>query len=98
MPPSRALRSPVKASLTLFCVILTLQAQTYTGQITGVVSDPSDAAIAGAVIKIVNKQTGVAFTANSNSEGLYRLLSVPPGEYKVNVRASGFEQSSRDSV
>jgi len=48
--------------------------------------------------KAINKQNGVAFTTRSGNDGLYRLLALPPGEYSLNVRAPGFEQSLRESI
>src|SRR5262245_26836484 len=74
------------------------KAQVYTGQITGLIQDQGDAVVAGAAIKAINKQTGVAFSTISGGDGMYRLLSLPPGEYSVNVSAPGFEQSFQESV
>src|SRR5579884_1216103 len=70
-------------------------AQTETGQIAGTISDPTGAAVAGAVIKVSSPATGTSRTATSSGDGTYAITDLLPGEYDVLVTAQGFEQSQK---
>ncbi|MEZ5346703.1 MAG: TonB-dependent receptor [Pyrinomonadaceae bacterium] len=66
-------------------------AQDRFGEINGTVSDSTGAVIPGATVTI----QGNAFsrTVTANNDGYYRVLAVPPGEYRVTAKASGFSDS-----
>ena len=65
-------------------------AQTVTGTITGVVSDPSGAVIPGAHIVAHATETGVNSETTANAAGQYRISYLPIGRYSVSVDAPGF--------
>lgn len=77
----------------LFCT-QSLLAQTVTGTITGVITDPSGAVIAGASIVAHNTDTGVDSSVTTNSAGLYRVQFLPIGRYEVLVDAKGFNKET----
>jgi Carboxypeptidase regulatory-like domain len=60
------------------------------GQIGGIIVDPNGAVVPGASITVTNKQTGIASTTNSNSEGHWVVSGVQPGPVTVSVTSSGF--------
>jgi hypothetical protein len=66
-------------------------AQEITAAVTGKVSDPSGAGIAGATITATDTDRGTAFKADTNSEGIYNLPRLPVGNYEVRVEATGFQ-------
>ncbi len=70
---------------------LPLFAQSPNGNINGLVSDPSSAAVVGAEIVAVNDVTGVQYTTKTNGEGIYVLPNLPPGPYRVQVSKLGFK-------
>ena len=74
-------------------VSLTLFAQTTsdTGQITGVVTDPHQAVVAGTEVSLTNLQTKTRITAITDSEGVYQFPALAPGAYVVEVDAKGFK-------
>ena len=79
-----------------FLVCLTLNtfslfAQSPNGNINGLVSDPSRAAVVGADIVAVNDATSVQYTTKTNAEGIYVLPNLPPGPYRVQVSKVGFK-------
>jgi len=76
----------------------TVWAQLYTGTVTGLVSDPSGAVVPGAQVQLTDEQKGYVFTATSDTSGSYLFRSVPPGTYKVDVRATGFKSESRGGI
>ena len=66
------------------------QAQTVTGNITGIVTDPSGAAVAGATVTARDVRTGVDTQATTNGSGVYSIRFLPIGQYELTVKASGF--------
>jgi outer membrane receptor protein involved in Fe transport len=66
------------------------QAEANTGNIQGRVLDPNGAAIPNVNITAKNQDTGIERTTTSGSDGNYRLVLLPPGNYQVTASASGF--------
>jgi Carboxypeptidase regulatory-like domain len=69
-----------------------------TGSIQGVVRDPSQAAIAGAQLTIVNVETNLQYHATSGADGSYRILALPAGNYKLTASATGFRNFVESDV
>ena len=57
-----------------------------TGQLTGSVSDASQAAVPGAEVTATGIGTGLERKTTTNQQGDYTLPFLPPGEYRVTVR------------
>ena len=82
---------------SLYCCLFFLltahlsAAQSPTGTISGIVTDPSGAAVAGAQVVAVNDATRVQFETQSNREGIYVVPNLPPGNYRVQVSKTGFK-------
>jgi outer membrane receptor protein involved in Fe transport len=83
---------PVLARLAAvcLCVLMTApaalaQSQAATGNIEGRVLDPNGAVIPNAVVTAKNEATGLERTANTDDEGNYRIIQLPPGSYTVKV-------------
>ncbi len=66
------------------------QASAANGEITGAVTDPSGAAIAGATVQATNTGTGFKQSAKTGDTGIYRLSLLPLGSYDLEVQAAGF--------
>jgi len=75
-----------------------LHAQNTTGTIVGTVTDPSGAAVPKANVTITNKGTNDTRLAVSSATGEYQVLNLQPGEYRLDVEASGFKHYTRDPV
>jgi len=73
-------------------------AQEASATVTGVVSDPSGAAIPSAVIKLTNVDTAVVRSTKANSDGAYAFLNVTPGKYTVQASAGGFATVTQTAV
>jgi len=67
-----------------------------SGQITGVVLDASDAAIASAEVTVRNSETSYQRTVTTDDSGRFIVQLVPVGTYAIEARAGGFEPSSRE--
>jgi hypothetical protein len=67
-----------------------VQAQNATGAISGSVTDPNGAVIAGATVTATNKATGATRKLTTKEEGHFVFESMLPGEYEVKAEAQGF--------
>jgi outer membrane receptor protein involved in Fe transport len=66
--------------------------------LTGIVTDPSHAAIANATVTVRNKSTNLTQTATTDTSGNYSFLTLPIGTYAVTVEQTGFDTASLDLV
>ena len=73
-------------------------AQTVTGTIRGVVTDPSGAVIPRASIITTNHATGFVRSGETDAEGNYLLTFLTLGAYRVEVRSPGFERILREGI
>lgn len=73
-------------------------AQTTTAGLSGRIIDPSSAAVAEAVVMVVNVDTGVRRETASNTQGLYAVPQLPPGNYTISVRREGFRSVTRSGI
>src|SRR6202521_2512260 len=75
-----------------------VSAQVTTGTISGIVQDPSGAAISGADVTIKNLDTGIARTITSDAGGRYTAPDLPLGNYEVQGQHSGFQTEVRSGI
>ena len=73
-------------------------AQEITGTITGSVQDPAGAQIPGAPILATNVDTGIAYKASTTDAGIYVLLLLPAGHYRVSIEMAGFKRFVRENI
>lgn len=73
-------------------------AQTSRGRISGTVTDPQGAIVAGARVVARNTQTSVAQETVTTGEGLYILPELTAGTYDVSVTAQGFKEAVNSGV
>src|ERR1700730_8364618 len=59
---------------------------------TGVVTEQSDAVVAGAKVVVTNQDTHVSRFSISTDSGDFRIASLPGGTYTIEVEAQGFKQ------
>src|SRR5258707_8601614 len=69
-----------------------------TASISGTVTDPSGAVIAGASVTATNVETGVTAVQSTNGQGFYSFQSLPVGKYTIDVQHSGFKTYTRLGV
>ena len=61
-----------------------------SGTVSGQVTDPSGALIAGAKVRLTNAVTGFEQMAVTDTSGNFRFNSVPVNNYRLEVSAAGF--------
>src|SRR5580692_4415592 len=75
---------------------LQLSAQTQTtGEITGVVTDQSGAAVPNAKITLKDDAKGTTTTTETNKDGVYHFQLLIPSNYTVSATSSGFQEVKR---
>lgn len=88
-------------SFSICLLVLISAAQLWadvTGSITGYVHDSSGAVLSGAHVVVTNTATGFTEQATSDTQGQYSFLALPPGNYKIEGDASGFEHSTVNGI
>jgi hypothetical protein len=73
-------------------------AQRTTGVVSGTVKDASGAVLPGALVTVTGPNVVGAQTATSNGLGFYRVVNLPPGEYRVTFSLAGFKTVNRTGV
>jgi Carboxypeptidase regulatory-like domain len=86
-------RSSQVLTLVLLLATATGYAQ-FTGGVQGTVQDQKGAILPHAKIALTNVETGVVQTAASNDAGVYRFVSLAPGNYTVSTTVQGFTPAS----
>ena len=67
--------------------------QGVTGTILGTVEDQSHAAITSASVIVTNQATNQSVVVPTGADGNYIAASLPPGTYRVQVKAPGFREA-----
>ena len=93
---------PEKCSIVRLPVALTVAAlfmtaslswgQLGVGSISGRVTDPTGAVIPGASALILNTDTNFTYNSSTNEEGMFRVPSLQPGPYRVEIEMDGFKR------
>lgn len=84
-------RSLAAIALLVFCLQApALAQQAAKSTLTGTVTDPHGAVVAGVRVVATQQSAGVRRETVTNDEGLYVLADMVPGEYELRVEAQGF--------
>ena len=77
---------------------LAVMAQSERGSITGVVTDPTGAAIVAAELSVINRDTNATSKLVTTSSGEYSAPNLPPGTYRLEITAPGFKHFVRQNI
>ena len=94
----RLLKSISFGALLLVALTFTAAAQQTTGNVRGVVKDPTGAVVPGAKVTLRDAKTNTAITTQSNGAGEYEFKTVPVGDYQIAVEAAGFKTLTLNEV
>jgi hypothetical protein len=87
---------------SLFCGLLLCVAAAFgqgnTALLSGLVTDPSGAAVPGAEVTTTNVETDLAVKTVTNEKGEYAFPSMPSGNYRMGVTKSGFKSEVKTGI
>jgi outer membrane receptor protein involved in Fe transport len=96
------LKTQLSRGLAILAIALLLpalgDAQTINGSISGAVTDPNGSAVSGALVRVTKIGTGLTREATTNSEGIYRIVGLPVGDYTVRVEQGGFQTQVNERI
>src|SRR6201993_2307802 len=95
---SRRLAAVLSLGMLLSMSCLNLHAQSTYGSISGVVTDPSGLAVAGAKITSTNLGTSEKRTESSGDDGHFTFVNLFPGQYRIDIEKEGFKHFARTGV
>src|SRR5262249_52799962 len=93
-----AMRNTIVALGMLLSGLGNLAGQTSTGGLSGTVSDPAGAVVAGARLVLINLETNDSRRGASNEIGFYSFPALPAGRYKVEVEHAGFKRFVQEPI
>ena len=73
-------------------------AQEFRGTVTGEVTDPSGAPVAGAKVTVTSVERNISTETTTNSAGRYTIQFLLPGKYHLAVEKNGFKRFVRESL
>ena len=86
------------ASLFVLLGAVPLAAQEVRASITGIVTDSTGAAVAGATVTITSAESNIAVETRTNASGNYTTPFLNPGRYRLTVQFAGFKQYVRENI
>ncbi len=91
---------PAALAVSAVCLLAagSLGAQTLYGNLTGNITDSSNAAVPGATVTVRNPDTGLSRTATTDNSGNYQITDLPQGNYTVTITGTGFGASETKGV
>src|ERR1700722_11782450 len=91
-------RTLAVALLGMACFAANARAQNIFGSIVGTVSDSAGAVLAGADVNATNLETGEKRAVKTDGQGNYQVLSLPRGNYTLEVDSPGFKRFARTPI
>lgn len=86
-------------TLLVPCLAIPLHAQTITGSLRGVVTDPTGAVLPGATVELTGEALiGGARAVTADQNGQYRFTALPPGAYVIKASLEGFKAVIREGL
>jgi virginiamycin B lyase len=91
------MRSQLKF-LVLAGLALFVGASTHGATVSGTVKGPDGSPVEGAFVQAQNTKTKMSFFVLSDRQGRYRVEKLPEGEYRVQIKATGFRADPKSGV
>jgi hypothetical protein len=98
MTTTQSLRRAFLLPLLLLLLVSRPVSAQFSGAIQGTITDSQKAVVGDATVIVTNTASGVTREATTSSEGVFRVLSLGPGAYRVQVVKTGFITAERDAV
>ena len=80
------------------CLSVAFASAQVSASLSGVVTDPSSAAVSGAEVTVKDVDTGISRSATTDQGGHFGLFALPVGLYEVRVKKDGFAEGIRTGI
>jgi hypothetical protein len=80
--------------LTVGLCALPAFGQGQAGSLSGTVTDPKGAVVAGATVTVKNTATNQEFSTQTNNDGAFKIPTLSSGVYTATIVAAGFKQAA----
>lgn len=87
-----------RAVLVVLLLAVCASAQDFRATLTGLVTDPSGAAIPGATVRAINIATNATKEVETTASGNYTIPYLNPGVYRIEVTMTGFQTLKRENI
>src|ERR1700730_5672392 len=81
-----------------FCLCVPFSTAQVSASLSGLITDPSAAAVSAAAVTAKNLDTGISRTVPTDQSGRYRFFALPVGPYEVRVTKEGFAEGIRSGI
>ena len=85
----------VCVAILAFSIVANAQ---FRAAVQGTVSDSGGGVIAGAIVTLINNETGRTQTATTGDNGFYRFSGLAPGSYSVTVEQANFNKRVIENI
>jgi hypothetical protein len=87
--------TPIAVLSMLLLASVCLFGQAETGQVSGIVTDTSEAVLSGASVIVVSINTGLTRSTTTSSAGEYTITTLKPDTYALTIEYPGFQKYVR---
>src|SRR5689334_15101434 len=94
----RQLRLAAAVAAVLLCACSSAYAQSVTGQVSGTVTDSSDAPISGAAVQLTHDLTQQVRAATTEPSGAFVFPNLVPGAYSIQISHPGFKTYRQQAI
>ena len=88
----------LSSCILVWCFMATLPAQSTSGTITGLVTDPSSSVVAGAAVEGRELGSNRLLKTETSANGSYTFPDLAPGQYEIKVSLAGFKSAQATNV
>jgi hypothetical protein len=96
--PAIVIKFAVTVLIALTFISAAVLAQQTTGNVRGLIKDPTGAIVASAKVTILDKKTNTTLTTQSTGAGEYEFRNLLAGDYQITVEAAGFKKATLTDV
>lgn len=87
-----------RRSMSLALLLATAAVSSFGGTVSGTVKGPAGAPHKGAFVQARNLKTKITYSVLSNPQGRYEIANLAPGDYDVQVKATGYKSNPNKGV
>src|SRR5262245_47599279 len=99
--PAMTIKGHATTTACLFLILVstgTIARAQFRSAVEGTVTDPSGLIVPEAQVVLVNVDTGISLTAQTNTAGYCSFPTLPPGRYKITASAKGFASVTQENI